>query len=320
MRVLQAKTKRPLDVLAVSAGGHVAAASSAFEATGIVDVWDVATGKVVFSTAGSQGTRQTLAFAPDGGCLFVSEEQAVAVFAVPGGKLVARQPIPTREPDLALSPDGARLLAAASNEADGDVTCFELGAKTSFRRLWSVGPDRFILYGDPAFSPDGNVVAVSMHDGFRDHVHNLVHLRAAGTGKLLRTIDFDLTGADPIKQIAFSADGAKVLVRASGRVVKVFDAATGQLAGELLHPGRPYVTGMAVHPNGEVACARNDGTVCFWNLEKRELTRRLAWNRLLSTGEPLFKRKLVSVAFAFDGSIGAAGTEDGQVVVWDVDE
>ena len=29
--------------------------------------------------------------------------------------------------------------------------------------------------------------------------------------------------------------------------------------------------------------------------------------------------KLVSVAFAPDGSIGAAGTEDGKIVVWDVD-
>jgi WD40 repeat protein len=107
----------------------------------------------------------------------------------------------------------------------------------------------------------------------------------------------------------FSADGAKVLARSSGRTVKVFDAATGQAAGELLHPGRPFVTGVAVHPDGTVACCRNNGAVCLWNLEKRELVRTLDWKL----------GRLVSVAFSPDGSIGAAGTEDGQVVVWDVD-
>ena len=162
---------------------------------------------------------------------------------------------------------------------------------------------------DPSIDRDLKRVAVAVHEVRGDRVRNVVHLRDAESGKHLRTIDFDPQGSDPIHLVTFSADGAKVLVRASGRVVKVFDTATGQLAGELLLPGRPYVTGMAVHPNGTVACSRNNGTVCFWNLEKRELIRTLDWKL----------GKLVSVAFAPDGSIGAAGTEDGQVVVWDVD-
>jgi WD40 repeat protein len=90
----------------------------------------------------------------------------------------------------------------------------------------------------------------------------------------------------------------------------VFDAATGQPAGELVHPGRNYVTGMAVHPSGTVACSRTNGTVCLWDLARGELVRTLDWKL----------GKLVSVAFAPDGAVGAAGTEDGRVVVWDVDE
>ena len=66
---------------------------------------------------------------------------------------------------------------------------------------------------------------------------------------------------------------------------------------------------MAVHPGGTVACSRNNGTVCLWDLENGELVRTLDWKL----------GKLVSVAFSPDGSVGAAGTEDGQVVVWDVD-
>src|SRR5262249_10925806 len=107
-----------------------------------------------------------------------------------------------------------------------------------------------------------------------------------------------------------SADSSKLLARSASRSVKVFDVASGQPVGELVHPGRPYVTGMAVQPNGTVACSRTNGTVCFWNLEKRELVRTLDWKL----------GKLVSVAFSPDGTIGAAGTGSGQVVVWDVDE
>jgi WD40 repeat protein len=310
MRVLQAKTKRPLDVLAIGAGGHVAAASSAFEATGHVDVWEVASGKVVFTHAGARGNRQSLAFTPDGGHLFVGGEDAVEVFDTRSWAAQPAPPLELGRPSFVLSADGGRFLLTASENYTGTTACFEIEGGTRFRNQWSVGPDQYLLYGDPALSPDGARVAVSMHDGFRDHVRNVVQLRDADTGKVLRTIDFDLKGADPIQQIAFSADGAQVLVRALGRVVKVYDAATGQPAGELLHPGRPYVTGMAVHPNGQVACSRNNGTVCLWNLETRELVRTLDWKL----------GKLMSIAFAPDGSIGAAGTEDGQVVVWDVDE
>ena len=311
MRVLQAKTKRPLDVLAIGAGGHVAAASSAFEATGHVDVWEIATGKVVFTHAGARGNQQSLAFTPDGGHLFVGGDDSITVVDIAAKAAVADLETQLSFPHLAPSRDGSRLLVTSSMNEAGAVECWAVTPEVTFRKaLWFVGPDQFFLYGEPIFSPDGTRVAVSMHDGFRDRVRNIVQLRDPATGKILRTIDFDLKGADPIQQIAFSADGAKVLVRASGRTVKVYDAATGQPAGELLHPGRPYVTGVAVHPNGRVACSRNNGTVCFWNLETRELVRTLDWKL----------GKLVSVGFAPDGSIGAAGTEDGQVVVWDVDE
>jgi WD40 repeat protein len=309
MRVLQAKTKRPLDVLAVGAGGHVAAASSAFEATGRVEVWALATGRVVFTHAGGRGNRQSLAFTPDGESFFVGGEKAVEAFDTRAWKPKAAPPAELGQPSFALSLDGTRFLLTEAKNQYGAVGCSVLAPGGAPRGVWRDGPHALMLYGEPAFSPDGSLAAVSEHFAYADRVRNLVQLRDPRNGKLLRTIDFDPTGADPIQQIAFSADGAKVLVRAAGRTVKLFDAATGQPAGELLHPGRPYVTGLAVHPGGQVACSRNNGTVCLWDLEKRELVRTLDWKL----------GKLVSVAFAPDGSVGAAGTEDGQVVVWDVD-
>ncbi len=100
-----------------------------------------------------------------------------------------------------------------------------------------------------------------------------------------------------------------MLVRTDSRVVQLFDAATGASAGELVHPGRPFVTGIAVHRHGPVACARTNGTVTFWDAEKCEQLRTLDWKA----------GKLVSVAFSPDGALATTGTENGKIVVWDVD-
>ncbi|QJW97470.1 WD40 repeat domain-containing protein [Frigoriglobus tundricola] len=69
------------------------------------------------------------------------------------------------------------------------------------------------------------------------------------------------------------------------------------------------MTGIAVHPRGPVACARTNGTVTLGDADTREPFRTLDWKA----------GKLVSVAFAPDGALGAAGTEDGKIIVWDVD-
>jgi WD40 repeat protein len=151
---------------------------------------------------------------------------------------------------------------------------------------------------------------VSAREDRGDRTCNHVRVLDGDTGEVRADIAFDRDGSEPVEQVVFSADGETLLARSRGRVVKLFDAATGAPAGELVHRGRPYVTGVAVHPNGTVACSRTDGTVCLWNVATRQLVRTLDWKL----------GKLVSVAFAADGTIGAAGTEDGRVVVWDVDE
>jgi WD40 repeat protein len=115
--------------------------------------------------------------------------------------------------------------------------------------------------------------------------------------------------ASPIRQLAFTANGAALLVRTDSNTVRLFDAATGVPAGALAHRGRSYVSGMAVHPRGPVACARTDGTITFWDAAARAPIRTLDWKA----------GRLVSVALGPDGALGAAGTEDGKVVVWDVE-
>jgi WD40 repeat protein len=311
MRVLHAKTPRPLDLLAIGAQGHIAAACSAFGVRGDVDVWEVATGRVL-NSPGPAGERErsTLAFLADGERLLVGGESSVLLVNVrsggPPGRLMESQ-----SPSLAVTPDARMLVTESVTQSGrGRVVCYALSDRQAPREVWSVRPSSsggFHFYDCPGVSPDRRWAAVAEHYSTGSRTRNTVQIRAAETGTVRNAIEFG--AANPVEEIAFSADSTKLLARSSGRVVKVFDAESGRPAGELVHPGRPYVSGMAVHPNGTVACSRNNGTVCLWNLERCELVRTLDWNL----------GKLVSVAFAPDGTIGAAGTEDGRVVVWDVD-
>jgi WD40 repeat protein len=259
----------------------------------------------------------SLAFTPDGQYLLVGRDRSVVAYHAATGAEAARLDTTGSFPEAAVPPEGTHLLVTETTGATGTVRCHALQMGPRFRELWSVAGG--YLYGDPCFAPGGARAAVSVHESRGDRVRNHVHVLDAEAGTVTAKVAFDRDGSDPVEQVAFAADGSRVLARARSRTVKVFDAATGAPAGELVHPGRPFVTGMAVHPNGTVACSRNNGQVYFWDLEKRELVRTLDWTKLIRD-EDWKAAKLMSVAFAPDGSLGAAGTEDGQVVVWDVDE
>jgi WD40 repeat protein len=303
MRILRSEFPRPLGLLAVGAGGHVAAACSAFGVRGDVDVWELATGKLIPRQRDGLEPIISLAFTPDGQHLFRSESAGLCgriIRSALAGQDEDELPSQCRNPEFTLSPNGTRLLVTSKFGPAGSVECWAING-SKCRQSWHDTRSAMRWLSAPAFSPDGSRCAMENTQGAE------VLVRDARDGKVLRTIPHDRT--EPVEQLAFSADGSKLLARPHGRIVKLFDAATGEPAGELVQPGRPYVTGMAVHPNGTLACSRTNGTVCLWNVERRELIRTLDWKL----------GKLVSVAFSPDGTLGAAGTERGEVVVWDVD-
>ncbi len=306
MRVLQSEKPRPLDLLAVGPEGLVAAACSTIGVGGDVEVWTITTGAMRHRTWVSDREARGLAFTPDSRYLLVGEPKSIVLFDLAGGEVIDGPTPGLGYPEFALSRDGRRLLITEASAHQGSVAveAVDDGPKF-FRNVWSSGREAF-WFKLPAFSFDGTAVAVARRGAYSGG--ETIQIRDAATGNVRTSIPSN--PAEPAEQLTFTADGTKLLVRPIGRTVRVFDATTGQLTGELVHPGRPFVTGIAVHPNGTLACSRNNGTVCLWDMEKRELLRSLDWKL----------GKLVSVAFAPDGSIGAAGTEDGQVVVWDVDE
>jgi WD40 repeat protein len=309
MRIIQSRNPRPLNLLAVGPNGLVAAASGAFGLRNDVEVWDAGTGTLRFAYATPHREPRSVALTPDGKYLLVAPSDRVAFIDL----TTREEHRPRKEgfdfPDTALSADGRRLLVATRRGEGGLLECWELGAGPSARTLWSDGPyGEYFRFAAVALTTDGGSAAVAeqTHDRSGRPAHNIT-VRDGGTGTRRATIPLD--SASPVQQLAFTADGSKLVVRTDSRTVQMFDAATGAPAGELVHPGRPYVTAVAVHPRGPIACARTNGTVTFWDAQTREQIRTLDWQA----------GRLVSVAFAPDGALAAAGTEDGKVVVWDVD-
>jgi WD40 repeat protein len=305
VRIIQSDSPRPLNLLAVGPNGLVAAACDFIGVGGNVEVWTVVTGGVQRRARVSNREARGLAFTPDGRFLLAAGPDSVAAVDLDGGKSRPGPPLELQYPELAPAANGARLLVTEAQDTRGRVAAYAVEDGPSFRALWSEGPSEQWWFKIPAVSSDGSRVALARR-GSRTGGETL-EVRDAATGRRLSAVRSD--PAAPAYQIALSADGSKLLVRPNGRTVWVYDADTGELLGELVHPGRPYATGLAVHPRGPVACARTNGTVTLWNAETREVLHTLDWKA----------GKLVSVAFSPDGALAAAGTEDGKVIVWDVD-
>jgi WD40 repeat protein len=305
VRIIQSATPRPLNLLAVGPNGLVAAASGTFGAPGDVEVWDVATGQLTIRL-GNDEWLTALALTADGCFVLLSDSVCLRFIELSCGQSVSSTSFPNRNVRFAPSADAARFLVINSRETSGEVACYTMALGGDRRRLWFHAEP--LMFGLPAFAPSGCRVAVAALDRNAARPNWSVQVRNADRGDVCAT--FRLDPASPAWQLAFTADGAKLLVRTDSNVVQVFDAATGAEAGALKHKGRPFVTGIAVHPRGPVACARTDGTVTLWDADAREQRRVLDWKA----------GRLVSVAFAPDGALAAAGTEDGKVIVWDVDE
>lgn len=91
----------------------------------------------------------------------------------------------------------------------------------------------------------------------------------------------------------------------------VWDA--GDLArepAEVKNDSRKHFTGIAFHPSGKyLAATSNDATVKLYDTTSWQVAKTYTWEI----------GRMRSVAFSPDGTLAAAGSDTGKVVVWDVD-
>jgi WD40 repeat protein len=79
---------------------------------------------------------------------------------------------------------------------------------------------------------------------------------------------------------------------------------------EIRNDNQKHFTGIAFHPSGRyLAATSNDATVKFYDTTTWEVARTFTWDI----------GRMRSIAFSPDGTLAAAGSDKGKVVVWDVD-
>jgi WD40 repeat protein len=157
--------------------------------------------------------------------------------------------------DLALSPDGRRLL---SGGADGIARVWD--AETGKELAHFGGHVRSVMA--VAWSPDGKVAASGSQD-------RSVRAWDAATGKELAVC---LGHTDFVHGVAFSPDGRRLLSGSRDKTIRLWDAAEGQQV-RAVHVGRDWVNSVAFLKDGKHALA-GELVASVWDLETGKEVRR----------------------------------------------
>jgi WD40 repeat protein len=119
------------------------------------------------------------------------------------------------------------------------------------------------------------------------------------------------TPIDSPKQLLMSPAGNQIVARAEGKSFCVWDGPDWEIRREINIGGRRNLTGLAYHPSGKrLAAACNDETVRVFDTTTWEEVSKFIWK----------SGRLRSVTYSADGTLAAAGSDTGKVIVWDVDE
>ncbi|MBA4068150.1 MAG: hypothetical protein C0501_31505 [Isosphaera sp.] len=264
------------------------------------------------------------AFDPAGGLLLVGDSRGVTARDPADGAEVWR--LPTRDPSecgvggLDVSRDGRELLAClwdAGREWDWGPGFgrWELnGRDPPARRRGARARDDGVCQGVALLPGTTSFAWAEDHDirtravGHRyvvDYQARVHVVSAAG-----RTTHTLTAGFESVHQLAASADG-RCLAAQFPPAVLVWDV--GDLARpprELRPDRKARFTGVAFHPSGRyLATTSNDAAVKLYDTTSWQVAKTYTWD----------VGRMRSVAFSPDGSLAAAGTDTGKVVVWDVD-
>jgi WD40 repeat protein len=254
----------------------------------------------------STGPIGWMQFTPDGKRLFL-DGPSTRVYDLGRNAIVV---IPRPEMEwrfLALSPDGESMVAACiptSTPALRSVCrlrCWSVKQAAAGPMRWSVAVcHRYV--SRPLFLPGGTFLVREYH---LTGPHWWV--RRSKTGK-------PQSGSAPLPWSpdweAVSPDGRWVAGAKHNRaaVWSVSDLARPPV--ELRNDSRNNFTGLAFHPSGRfLAVTSNDRTVKLYDTATWAVARTFTWD----------VGKMRAVAFSPDGTLAAAGSDTGRVVVWDVD-
>lgn len=314
MIVLDSKKQHKFYTVAFSGDACFVAAGGDTEPTVI---WETGTGRESRRVEpGPRSIRQFLVFHPRTPWLFLPTSYGLhAVNAETG----AVREVWSRDDyvrSVALDSVGRRLVGSREpREAppfeQSGLACTDVAAPDHPKNLWrrpDVDPPNEGWSNLVTFHPDGTrffsaetSFSAMRSDGAR------ISVRSAETGEALSYLRG--AGTDT-EQLVVTPDGETLVTRIT-RKLYVFDLSNPDAAPrEFANEGRAHFTGLAFHPSGRfLAATSNDKTVKLYDTTTWQVAKTFTW----AIG------KIRSVAFSPDGTLAAAGSDTGKVVVWDVD-
>jgi WD40 repeat protein len=265
-----------------------------------VCLWEATTGKLIGRLAGPHSATRTAAFFPNGEHIIAlhSHRQA-SVWHFNTKSRVALETTTWLHPDTAaISPDGSRLVLFTSGRfAEWDDPTRPDTLPRRCDRYHSP-PAGFNYPFQMGFSPGGTYYWAA----------GLTLVLLEPTSFALRRTLTDDEGASATN-VGFSTDDSRVCV-AFGHRATIFRLDDTRANPVKLRGHKQQVRTVGFLPGGNlVLTAAMDGTVRIWNADTGTEERAFEWGI----------GKVRVAAISPDGTMCAAGSDEGRLVVWDVD-
>jgi WD40 repeat protein len=314
MRLLQSKYSQPLIGIGFDAEGQrlVAGGTKGYES------WLIATDQSSFVPV--KGTNHIFAFVvdPKGRWLYYSASGlGCQIHSLTDASIQMLPGLDHHVIDVATSLDGERIALSRGGMGRNRLKYWSIDEGDHFHLTWNVplkatsnpfdGPG--VSFRPISFRPDGAQMAtVETPDQFnRFREHYFIVLRDTATGS--KQAEFGSLPHPLFLQMQFTPDGKGLILWDKG-VLSLWSVAAQKEAAMVMHPRRTNVQGLAIHPSGQFfLTVANDGLARYWDLATFKVTHSM--NCKIG--------KLLSVAITADGMLAAAGGENGQVVLWDID-
>lgn len=272
-------------------GSHLATV----DVTGVVNLWDMGTGKLASSLKGCPGNIHSICWSPDGGKLAAgSDANLIVIWDADSGKV--EQTIrdhPTTVMTLDWHPSETRIAAGC---ADGKVRIWDIQSGQSLAVLES-GEDairsldwhssgKYLLAG--VGDQNRSVVAWNMATGtsvFNMRVNKLsgpahfvpgkdqISAGGGSGGKPISTIALDFQTVlrhihcDGSLQTAWSPDGSRLVTSSLENSLKIFDTDSDEVPSAVLPGHASYVQQLAWSPTGHLLASSDiHGNVKVWNV------------------------------------------------------
>ncbi len=191
-----------------------------------------------------------------------------------------------------------RVFCISVADPDNPVTLWERRDVGTPNEAWSQSV---------AFYPHGERFVMTQTALFAGSDGPRIAIRDSTTGEAIHTLRGKGTDA---KLLAISPSG-EWLVTGRTQSLFVFDLKnlTAQ-PREFKNDSRSHFTGIAFHPSGRyLAAASNDATIKLYDTADWKVAKTYTWDI----------GRMRSIAFSLDGTLAAAGSDSGRIVVWDVD-